>query len=121
MDYQQSLKNFNELKNLMRPWAECQIFFFFESEIEYGYEIYESDLNSEQLIIIDSYRFGKLPYGYIDHEKNGHEVFYYNDENVTIKYDLFADDCIYWYFHFKADKKLVQQQLKMLTDLLKNK
>ena len=121
MNYQQSLKNFNELKNLIRPWAECQIFFFFDSETEYGVEIFEVDLNSEQEKIIDLYRYAEFPYGYIDHEKGGHEVFYYNDENVSIKYDLFADDCIYWYFHFKADKKLVRQQFKMLIDLLKNK
>ncbi len=121
MDYQQSLKNFNELKNLMRPWAECQIFFFFESETEYHVEIYEVDLNLEQQKIIDSYRCRELPYGYIDHERDGHEVFYYNDENISIKYDLFTDDCIYWYLHFKADKKLVQQQFKILANMLKNK
>ncbi len=121
MQYQQSIKNFNTFKNFVRPWGECKIFFFFESETVYAFEIFNFLVTPEQQEKIDDYRSRSTPYAYIRH-KNGHEeVLYYSDDNVSIEYDLFAQDYIYFHCHFRVDKKLLQEQFLMLENVLKNK
>jgi hypothetical protein len=48
MDCQQSIKNLNHLKNFIRAWDECYIFFFFNSETNYDIEIYDLQYSAEE-------------------------------------------------------------------------
>jgi hypothetical protein len=121
MDYQQSIKNFNKLKILISPWAECQIFFFFGCETEYTVEIFNFLVTSEQQEKINDYRSRTTPYAYIRHRNGDEEVLYYSDDNVSIEYDLFTQDYIFFHCHFRVDKKLLQEQFLMLENMLKNK
>ncbi len=120
MDYQQSLKNFNELKNLMRPWAECKIFFFFTSESEYEVEIYDIEYTEKQKNKIDENLIKPTPYGYLRLDKNGHEILYYHDANVTIRYDLFTEDLRDFYCQDPVDINLVRKQFLQLIYIMKN-
>ena len=121
MDYKQSLKNLNHLKEFIRAWDECYIFFFFNSETTYNIKIYDIALTPEQKKKIDQERRNSFPYGYISCEKSGEEILYYRDTNITIEFDLFLENFNVFSFHDPVDNKLVHQQFLLLIELLKNK
>lgn len=121
MDYQQSIKNLNHLKNFVRAWTECSIFFFYYSESDYKIEIYDLDLTAVQNELIDENLRSKFPYGFISNEKSGHEILYYCDKNIAVEHDLFLQKTTDFICKGSADKKQVQQQFLLLIDLLKNK
>ncbi len=119
MDYQQSLKNFHELKNFMRPWAECKIFFFFSSETEYEVDTFDIIATTEQQSKIEDYRSRSTPYAYLRHKNDDQETLYYSDDNISVEYDLFAENYNYFHCHFRVERKVLQQQFLMLVNLLK--
>jgi hypothetical protein len=121
MDYQQSIKNLNHLKNFVRAWSECRIFFFFKSEIEYEIKIYDSTFTSEQQENIDECLQAGFPYGYICNKKNGEEELYYYDENIHVEYDLFLNTFDDFICHDIVDTKIIQKQFEQLIEILKNK
>lgn len=123
MDYQQSLKNFNHLKNFIRARTFCQIFFFFKSETECEYiiETFDLDRKEEQLDQIETERIKGLPFASIINDRNGDEQLFYHDENMDIEYDLFREEFIIFYCYDPVDLKLLQQQFSMLFKLLENK
>lgn len=121
MDYQQSIKNLNHLKNFIRAWDECYIFFFFNSETNYDIEIYDLQYSAEEQKKIDLHLRGCYPYAYINNEKSGHELLYYHDQNIGIEYDFFLEQFNYFYCKDPVDIKAVQQQFLMLIEMLKNK
>ncbi len=121
MDYQQSIKNLNHLKNFVRAWTECHIFFFFYSETEYVIEIYEPDFTPEQQQKIDENLHSGFPYGYINSEKTGEEILYYYDENIHIEYDFFLNGFNDFICHDPVDIQIVQKQFLQLIEFLKNK
>ena len=121
MDYQQSIKNLNRLKNFVRAWAECHIFFFFYSEVDYKIKIYNNKRTRKQKRIIDKNLRSEFPYGYISNEKCGKEILYYCDKNIAVEYDLFLQKFNFFEFDDPIDVKLVRQQFLQLAELLKNK
>ena len=121
MDYQQSIKNLNHLKNFVRAWAECSIFFFFYSDSDYKIEIYNLDLTDVQNEIVEQNLRSKFPYGFISNEKSGQEILYYCDQNISVECDLFLESTIAFFCKNSIDKKIVQQQFLWLVEFLKNK
>ena len=124
MDYQQSIKNLNHLKNFVRAWTECRIFFFFYSEAEFKNEIYDGKRTSTQQKVIDQNLHSKFPYGFISNDKSGKEMLYYRDENITVQYDLFSQEFDVFGCHDPddpVDKEQLRSQFLLLTELLKNK
>lgn len=120
MDYQQSLKNFYHLKNFVRAWTECHIFFFFYSDTEYIVEIYNSEFTPEQQNKLDENLSSEFPYGYVSNERTGEEILYYFDSNITINYDLYSDSINDFICYDFANKKILQQQFFQLVKMLKN-
>ena len=98
-----------------------QYFFFYYSESDYKIEIYDLDLTVVQNELIDENLRSKFPYGFISNEKSGHEILYYCDKNIAVKYDLFLQKTMDFICKYSTDKKLVQQQFLLLVELLKNK
>ncbi len=121
MDYQQSIKNLNHLKNFVRAWAECRIFFFFYSETEYEIKIYSGQRTRKQKKIIDKNLRNGFPYGYISNDESGEEILYYRDNNISVEYDFFLQKTIDFICDDPVDKKLVKQQFLLLIELFKNK
>ena len=121
MDYRQSIKNLNHLKNFIRAWDECYIFFFFYSEANYDIEIYGVERTAEQKNRIDESMCDQFPYAYVSNEKSGAETLYYHDKNITVEFDLFFGEVNLFYCYDPVDKKILQQQLSQLIELLKNK
>ncbi len=121
MDYQQSIKNLNHLKNFVRAWTECSIFFFFYSETEFKNETYCNNRTQVQKKIIDEMLRNGFPYGYISNKDTGEEILYYRDQNITVQYDLFFEKYNIFYCYDPVDKKILQQQFLQLVELLKNK
>ncbi len=121
MDYQQSIKNLNHLKNFARAWTECHIFFFYYSETEYRVEIYNSDFTDAEQENIDQNLRKTWPYAFICNEKCGQEILYYSDKNITIRYNLFSDTVNDFFYMGRVDKKESQKQFLRLINILKNK
>ena len=121
MDYQQSIKNLNHLKNFVRAWTECRIFFFFYSDSEYKIEIYNTKRTNKQKKRIDRKRRSKFPYSFISNDESGEETLYYRDQNIAVEYDLFLQKTTDFICNDPVDKKRVQQQFLLLIELLKNK
>ncbi len=121
MDYKQSIKNLNHLKNFIQAWDYCHIFFFFNSETEFEIEIYDSEWTNEQQEKIDKNLQTKWPYAYISNEKSGDEILYYTDDNITVWCNLFSDTIDDFLCHDPIDKKAAQEQFQMLIKLLENK
>ena len=121
MDYQQSIKNLNHLKNFVRTWAECHIFFFFYSEAEYEMQICDSNFTTEQHHRIDENLRSGFPYAYICNRKTGEETLYYSDMNIDVVFDFFLNEWSDFICYDSVDMELVQKQFAMLFELLKNK
>ena len=121
MDYQQSIKNFNHLKNFARAWSECNIFFFFYSETEYRVEIYNSDFTYVEQENIDQNFCSGFPYGYICCRNTGDEILHYRDKNINMEYDLFFERFNLVFCYDPADKKILRQQFLLLAEMFKNK
>ncbi len=121
MDYQQSIKNLNQLKNFVRAWTDCHIFFFFYSETEYRVEIYNSDFTHVEQENIDQHMYSGFPYGYICNKNTGEEIFHYRDKNIDIEYDLFAEEFRLVFCYDPIDKKALQRQFLLLAEMFKNK
>jgi hypothetical protein len=121
MGYQQSFKNFHQLKNFVRPWADCYIFFFFYSETEFQVEIYGVDLTVEQQDKIDKNRYGKNPYGVMNFDESGEETLFYKDEKINIEYGLFSETFLQVGFRDPIDMQALRSQFLMLVEMLKNK
>ncbi len=119
MDYQQSIKNLYHLKNFVRAWTECNIFFFFNSETEYKIEIFELNFTTDQRDAIDQNLRSGFPYGYICNKKIGEETLYYSDANIDVDFDFFLNEWNDFICYDPVDMKLVQMQFALLFDLLK--
>lgn len=121
MDYQQSIRNLNHLKNFIRAWDDCYIFFFFSSETVYKVEVFGIEHTAVEKQKIEQERRNGFPYGFVNCEKSGEEILYYRDGNITVEYDFFLEKFNYFYCKDPVDIKVVQQQFLMLIDMLKNK
>jgi hypothetical protein len=120
MDYQQSFRNLDQLKNFIRPWTDCYIFFFFYSETEFQVEIYGVDLTVEQQDKIDKNVYGNFPYGYMSIGQEGNETLYYHDKKIIIVYDTFADKLRDVDFQDPVDIKAARAQFLQLFKILEN-
>ena len=121
MDYQQSFKNFHQLKNFISPWTECYIFFFFHSETEFEIEIYGADFTEAQRKKIDENRYGKNPYAVMNFQESGEETLFYKDEKMTIEYGLFSEQYLEIGYTDPLDIQVLQSQFLMLIKMLENK
>lgn len=121
MDYQQSVKNFDILKNFVCVLKDYHIFFFFTSDTEYKVKFYESDLSEEELKRIEDHRISGLAYGFMNNEKSGVEALNYFDSNVYIEYDIFSESFVSFDCHDPINMELVSVQFLQLIEVLKNK
>ncbi len=121
MDYKQSIKNLNHLKNFIQAWDYCHIFFFFNSETEFEIEIYDSEWTNEQQEKIDKNLRSPMPYALIKSEECAEDILYYTDQNLTARYDFLRETISDIFFHDPIDEKAAQKQFQMLIKLLENK
>ncbi len=109
------------MQNSIRPWADCQIFFFFNSDTEFEIHIYEHQLTPEQDIKVDENLYSTKPYGLMRFEESGEELLYYKDDGIVISYGLFSETLLDVYYRNPIDIKAVQAQFLLLEKMLKNK
>lgn len=121
MDYQQSIKNLNHLKNFIRAWDECYIFFFFNSEANYDIEICGIEEATALQKKIDLHLRSRFPYGYVCNNSGAEETVYYCDKNIIVEYDLFAQQFNDFICFDPVDNKNLQKQFLILIEMLKNK
>ena len=121
MNYEQSLKNLSLLKNFSSPWTVCQMFFFFSLQNDYEFKICEGEITEEQKEDIVDHRIKGFPYGYLCLKNSGEELMFYHDINMSVEFDLFAQELISIDFHDPIDMELVRQQFELLFKFLKNK
>ncbi len=121
MDYQQSFNNLFRLKNSVRLWTDCQIFFFFTSEIEFEIHIYERELTKEQIIKIDDNLYSTKPYGFMRFEESGEELLFYKDDNLDIYYDLFSERLIEVGYNDPVDMEAFRKEFLLFIKMLENK
>ncbi len=121
MDYKTSFENVNRMQNSIRPWTDCQIFFFFNSDTEFEIHIYEHQLTPEQNSKVDENLYSTKPYGLMRFEESGEELLYYKDDGIVISFGLFSETLLQVHYRNPIDIKAVQAQFLLLEKLLKNK
>lgn len=121
MDYKKSFENVRRMQNSIRPWTDCQIFFFFNSETEFDIQIYEHQLTPEQDSKVDENLYSTKPYGLIRFEESGEEILYYKDDGIVIKYGLFSESLLQVHYTDPIDLKAAHAEFLLLFKILENK
>ncbi len=121
MDYKQSFDNLNRLKNSIRLWTDCQIFFFFNSETEFEIHIYERELTEEQDRKIDENLYSTKPYGLMRFGHSGEEMLLYKDDKIDIYYDLFLDELIEVGYNDPIDMEAFRKEFLLFIKIMENK
>lgn len=121
MDYQQSFDNLNRLKNSIRLWTDCQIFFFFTSEADFEIYIYEKELTDEQQAKVDENLYSTKPYGLMMFEESGQETLYYKDDMIDIHYDMFLEELIEVGYNDPIDMEALRKELLFFFKMMENK
>lgn len=93
--YTQSLKNINNLKNLVVPLETHEVFFDFSSKTEFKIIFFNrfepTDIMSD--LILSKFR-AELPIGLIQINDLDHEIFAYEDSLTRYKYNYTTQELI---------------------------
>lgn len=88
MDYQQSLKNIESLKNLVLPLEAHQVFFDFSNDTNFKMVLLTTSESKKLSELVRRKYISKIPTCFIFIDNQEHEIFYYEDKFIRYSFNL---------------------------------